>query len=512
MAGARDLGGGRSDGRQAGSKILLTGSSGFLGKVVLGRLLAGEDRFRQLILLLRAEDDAAATARLREEVLTSDAFEPAARQRLEQAIAAGQVRAAAGDLSEEDLGGGERSGWGALDTVIHCAATVSFEEPLDHALETNALGPVRLLEAVRAAGADPHFVHVSTAYAADCRVDVVREAAYAHPAVEALEPDQMLEAARSWRRAAEEESRGDALRKRFGAIAARDAATRAGVEAEGRAEDLRQRWVRHRLSERGRRHAVQAGWPDTYALTKALGERLLVERSDRTTIVRPSIIESSLRQPQPGWLEGIKVADPLVLAYAARGLTHLAGRATNLIDIVPVDCVANACVAAAAYPPQEPLRVLAVTSTARNPLQIGQLANHIKAYFRREPLLKKDGSPIKIGDLRFVNRDVALRATVRRQRIAAAGARAAAAPFIPTASEAKLRKTSALAEQITRMVRIYSPYTELSCTFDDANTCALAAAMRPEDRAELPFDTAAFDWTDYLEHIHLPSVHRMAAR
>jgi thioester reductase-like protein len=495
-----------------GETILLTGSSGFLGKVVLASLLRRDHGSERLILLLRAPDEAAAAARLRDEVLTSEALAGVRSGLLEEAAASGRIRAVAGDLSRPDLGAGDRDGWGAVDTVIHCAATVSFEEPLDHALDTNAMGPVRLLEAVRGAGAEPHFVHVSTAYAADCRVDVVREAEYAHPAVAALEPEEMLEAARWWREAAETESEAKGLRARFAAAAARDAATRADVEPGERAEELRQRWVRERLAERGRRYAVKAGWPDTYALTKALGERLLVERSERTTIVRPSIIESSLRQPRPGWLEGIKVADPLVLAYAARGLTHLAGRATNLIDIVPVDCVANACVAAALYPPSEPLRVLAVGSTARNPLEIGQLATHIKAYFRRQPLRHKNGTELKIGDLRFVDRGAAIRATRRRQLIAAAGARAAAAPFVPNATEAKLRKLSTLAAQITRMVKIYGPYTELSCVFDDANTCALAAQMSSEDRAQLPFDTAAIDWTKYLEEVHLPEVRRMAER
>lgn len=255
---------------------------------------------------------------------------------------------------------------------------------------------------------------------------------------------------------------------------------------------------------------MAAGWPDTYALTKALGERLLNETSERTTIVRPSIIESALHRPRPGWLEGIKVADPLILAYAAGGLTHLPGRATNLIDIVPVDHVANACVAAAAYPPQESLRTLAITSGPRNPLTLGELADHIKAYFRREPLRQRDGSPIAIGDLRFVDRKLALRKTMRRELLASVAARAGASGSIPMATEKKLRRNSALAAQVTRMVKIYGPYTELSCVFDDSNARALADGMSPADRAALPFDAAEIGWEDYLQRIHLPEVHQMA--
>jgi nucleoside-diphosphate-sugar epimerase len=504
------IGGGSGETERAGiGKVLLTGASGFLGKVVLARLLALEDRVGPLILLLRAADDAAAVRRVRGEILGSEALGPQERERLRAGLDAGRVTVVAGDLAGEDLRAVPLEAWAGVETVVHCAATVSFEEPLHQAMATNALGPIGLLEAVRRAGAEPHFVHVSTAYAADCSGARVREEAAAHPGLDGLRPAEMLEAAEGWRDAVEEESRQEGRRRRLARAAARDAATRSGIEAGPRAERLRQRWAEHRLGEIGRDYAVQAGWPDTYALTKALGERLLAESCERLTIVRPTIIESSLRQPRPGWLEGIKVADPLILAYAGGALTHLPADETNLIDIVPVDCVANACVAAALYPGEREPRVLAVASTARNPLQIGQLGRHVQSYFSREPL-SPGRKAREIPDLNYVDRSSALGAARRRQRIAAAGARAASAPFVPRRTESKLRKLEFLAGQISRMVAIYAPYTELNVVFDDANLCALAERMSLDDRELLPFDVAAFDWTDYLEGIHLPEVRRMA--
>jgi len=501
--------GGRGERERAETgKVLLTGASGFLGKVVLARLLALGDRVGPLVLLLRAADDAAAGRRVREEILGSEALGSEERERLRAGLDAGRVTVVAGDLAGEDLQAVPLEAWAGVGTVVHCAATVSFEEPLHEAMATNALGPIGLLEAVRRAGSEPRFVHVSTAYAADCSGARVREEAAAHPGLEDLEPGKMLEEARGWREAVEAESRQDGRRRRLERAAARDAATRPGIDAGPRAERLRERWAEHRLGEIGRDYAVSAGWPDTYALTKALGERLLAESCERLTIVRPTIIESSLRQPRPGWLEGIKVADPLILAYAGGALTHLPAQETNLIDIVPVDCVANACVAAALYPGEREPRVLAVASTARNPLQIGQLGRHVQSYFTREPL--SSGKAREIPDLNYVDRSSALRAARRRQRIAAAGARAASAPFLSRRTESKLRKLEFLAGQITRMVAIYAPYTELNVVFDDANLCALAERMSPEDRQLLPFDVAAFDWTGYLEGIHLPEVRRMA--
>ena len=390
-----------AQGRQRlhGATILLTGGSGFLGKAVLSALFAHADGFERLILLVRAEDDAAAQRRLTEEILTNDAFVTLPQGWLREQLETGRLSAVAGDLASEEPGAHRREGWADVDVLINCAASVSFEEPLDDALTLNTFGPARLLESLRAAGSDPYVVHVSTAYVADCHVDVVHEDGLPHPAMAGLDPRTMLAEARRWRQEVEAESTRSSEARGFARQARHDVAHRPELDLEERTEALRRRWVKQRLSELGRRHASEVGWPDTYALSKALGERELTKGTGRITIVRPSIIESSLRVPRPGWLEGIKVADPLILAYAAGGLTHLAGRANNLIDIVPVDCVANACVVAAANPGGEEVRVLAITSTARNPLQIGQLAGHIKAHFRREPFHRRNGAPIKIGDL-----------------------------------------------------------------------------------------------------------------
>ena len=490
--------------------ILITGSSGFLGKAVLATLLKREEDLERAIVLLRAPDAAAARQRLVDEVLASEAFAALPGASILEMVETGRLCAVAGDLESGHLDLQAQMGWGEIDTVIHCAASVSFESPLDEVLAINALGPVRLLDSLRNAGASPHFVHVSTAYVADCRMGAASEDGPAHPGLAELGPDAMLEAAQAWRADVEAESMRPSQHREFTREAKRDAAHRAGLDPAQRAEERRKRWVEQQLARRGRRYAMQAGWPDTYALTKALGELLLKERSERTTIVRPSIIESSLRDPRPGWLEGIKVADPLILAYAARGLTHLPGRASNLIDIVPVDQVANACVAAAAYPPSERHRTLAVVSGARNPLTLGELAAHTRAHFRAEPLRQRDGSEIEIGELQFVERKVALRKAKRRELAVSIAARAAASGVVPMATEKKLRRTATLAAQVTRMVKIYGPYTELHCTFDDSNAQALAAGMSDADRAALPFDTAEIDWEEYLQGIHLPEVHRMA--
>src|SRR5690606_1423882 len=66
------------------------------------------------------------------------------------------------DVIEGDLGQDGIELPGDLHAVLHCAATVSFDPPVDEAFTINLLGPVKLYEAVRASAARPHLVHVST--------------------------------------------------------------------------------------------------------------------------------------------------------------------------------------------------------------------------------------------------------------------------------------------------------------------------------------------------------------
>ena len=132
---------------------------------------------------------------------------------------------------------------------------------------------------------------------------------------------------------------------------------------------------------------------------------------------------------------------------------------------------------AAAHPPEGDLRTIAIASSARNPLAIGELADQIRRYFLGHPLPGKDGKPIKIGRLEFVDRRVALRKTVRRERLAAGLARVAMSSPVRLPQERMLRGNRTLAERVTRMVKIYGAYTELDCVFDDANAHALSLSL-----------------------------------
>src|SRR3954452_19782817 len=169
--------------RLAGKALLLTGASGFVGKALLAQIVR-ELPDTHVTVLLRGADP---RRRLETEILTSAPFEG--------------LDGSAIDTVSGDLGGAGLTGVAGIDIVIHCAASVSFEQALDEALELNGKGPARLLGALREAGSDPYFVHISTAYAAGQRTGLVLERpSGTAPSEPWLALDAELEAARAWRR------------------------------------------------------------------------------------------------------------------------------------------------------------------------------------------------------------------------------------------------------------------------------------------------------------------------
>jgi thioester reductase-like protein len=136
--------------------ILLTGATGFVGMAVLARLLAAG---HEVHCLVRAADDAEADSRLR-----------AVLARV-QAPESGRAVAIAGDLTAPRLGLGDRHDELAarVGTVIHSAASVAFDLPIEEARAINVEGTQRVLDFAGAVPDLQRVTYVSTAYVAGNR-------------------------------------------------------------------------------------------------------------------------------------------------------------------------------------------------------------------------------------------------------------------------------------------------------------------------------------------------------
>ena len=141
--------------------VLLTGATGFLGMELLARLIEQDDT--EVICLVRAPSAEGAAERL------ASVF---ARLYEEVPAAAARVSAVAGDVSLDGLGltAADRDALLArVTSVVHCAASISFDLSLEQARQINTGGATRMLALSRelaGRGRLRRHLHVSTAYVA----------------------------------------------------------------------------------------------------------------------------------------------------------------------------------------------------------------------------------------------------------------------------------------------------------------------------------------------------------
>jgi fatty acyl-CoA reductase len=501
-----------------GKTILVTGSTGFLGKSIVEKCLRSIPDVGRINLAIRSSARRPASERLEREVLSSPAFKRLKGEVGEAAFAklvAEKLAVVEIDLGRDGLGLSDagREQLRACEIVIHSAAAVEFDNPADLSAQTNLLGAARMVEALKAAGSRPHLVHVSTAYVGGMLRGLVREEAPHDPGLNWRHEAAVLS---NLRGPVEEESRQPEILKKLG----REARSRmgpAGTPAVARAtERLRDRWVKDRLIERGRVHANAMGFADIYSFTKAMAEHAVVELHGDIplSIVRPSIIESALEEPFPGWLEGFRMAEPLILAFGRGILRDFSGLPDSVLDIIPADFVVNTVLAVAANPPADSKpRVYHAASGSRNPLRFRGMADSAARYFAKHPLRDRYGQAIGTPNWTYPTREeLTTRARTALRFVEAAQWVVERLPL--GASVADLSDDlNAERERLDRglnLIQLYGVYTEVDCIFDTRNLMSVWEKVPAAERAIFPFDAALYDWEHYFQDVHFPTVVRMS--
>jgi nucleoside-diphosphate-sugar epimerase len=452
-----------------GKTILLTGGTGFLGKVIVERLLCAAPEIERIYLLIRTQrqPDALPTSaltRFETEVLASPVFAALAQAHGPRwgAFAREKIAPIAGDVSLPRLGlhdDNHSTLTSRVDIMINAAASVAFDAPIDEALLHNTRSVEHVAEFARACHSAV-LVQVSTAFVAGCQTGRILETALT-PNIAAGEAEAIDEIVRALR-------------------------------AEARHRHWDERHTRARLIEAGMTRARGLGWHDSYTYTKALGEMTLARRRGDvpTAIIRPSIIESSLRDPAPGWLENLNVGDPLFVEFGRGRMPEFPLGLDTIFDIVPVDLVANAVVAVlprvAAM--QRDIGYFTIGSGSLNPLTGAHLYDLTYDYFRRRPMHDRRGRAIVPPVWTFP--------TPERFREMFGGQ----------------ARRSATTNRLLYLADLYEGYTNVGCVFDTTNTQRLLEDLHDDDRTALDFDVRHIAWRSYIQDVHIPGLQRHVLR
>ncbi|GJM87884.1 hypothetical protein PR202_ga03883 [Eleusine coracana subsp. coracana] len=151
--------------------ILITGSTGYIGKILLEKILRVQPDVKKVFLLVRAADMSVAEERVFNEIVGNELFDtlrekcgPSFHRFLRE-----KISPLAGDIMEENLGL-ESSKISELsqqiDIIVNGAATTNFYERYDVALASNSLGTKYICKFAEKCPNLKMFLHVSTAYVA----------------------------------------------------------------------------------------------------------------------------------------------------------------------------------------------------------------------------------------------------------------------------------------------------------------------------------------------------------
>lgn len=524
-----------------GRKIFLIGGTGFLGKVTLSMLLQQFPNIGRVYVTVRARSQEESETRFWNSVTSAPPFDPLREcygGALEGFIR-DKVGIVGGDIGDTNLGYTEEEAQGLaddIDVVLNSAGNVTFNPTLESALRTNVVGTQNVIAFAKRMKR-PALVHVSTCFVAGNRSGPVWES---DPVlgyfprkdelkgVEFSVEEEIKDCARLAERA-RDEARDAMMVARFRELA------RKRLNEEGRDADdpdamglavARERkvWIRTRLTELGVERSTFWGWPNIYTYTKSLGEQLVAAETGMIrSIVRPSIVESALSYPFPGWNEGFTTTAPIIF-LVLKGQTQIPADEKLILDITPVDQVASVMLAVAAQAcVEQPELVHQAATGDSNPANMDRIIGLVGLYKRKHFQEKETGN-------RLIN-EIAARMEPRRvdtssfEKFSTPMFNAAAKKASSLLDRARPRwgggrvvevidriktgvdRVEEITHETAEAFEMFRPFTiENAYIFRSDNVRALFDRIRPEERGLLNWSPEKFDWYDYWLNIHLPGL------
>ncbi|GBP48658.1 Putative fatty acyl-CoA reductase CG5065 [Eumeta japonica] len=281
-----------------GRSVFVTGATGFMGKVLVERLLTACPGIEKIYLLLRQKKDINPEGRL-QKLKQSMVFEKLRRSNPTQLD---KLVALWGDITEPDLGLTREaiSMMDSVSIVFHTAATVKFDEELSLAVKLNILAPMMLMKICKQLPNIEAFIHVSTCYG-NCELTEIEEKVYPPPgdlksllaACECLSPEML-----------------------------------------------------HELTDK-----FIGSKPNTYTYTKAMCEHAILQNAGSypIAIFRPSIVTAALQHPMPGWVDNLNGPTGLIVGAGKGVLRSMHCTRNYVADLIPVDVAIDALICVGYY-------------------------------------------------------------------------------------------------------------------------------------------------------------------
>ncbi|XP_055627584.1 fatty acyl-CoA reductase wat-like [Toxorhynchites rutilus septentrionalis] len=284
-----------------GTTVLMTGASGFVGQVLLEKILRCLD-VSKVYLVIRAKKNLSGEARL-ERILSSPLFDGVRNDasmlnKLRRKVIPVELCLDSGfNFADEDLKCALQE---QVEVVFNLLASVNFKEPLDCALKTNVDRTDQLLGLVNGMKRLKSVVHVSTFYS-NCDKSFIGERIYDDIDFGGCENIMNI---MSHLREPEKETLTEHIVKNF---------------------------------------------PNTYTFSKKCAEVMIRDKYQNLPIgvFRPPIVTSTYREPVPGWIDNFNGPSGMVVPLS-EGLYSVAfvdGRKRPFI--VPVDYCVNALITCA---------------------------------------------------------------------------------------------------------------------------------------------------------------------
>ncbi|KAG0266043.1 cyclin-dependent kinase inhibitor far1 [Mortierella polycephala] len=430
--------------------IFLTGATGFVGKTILEKLLRSFPQITKIYLLVRISGTKTLQDRVDNDIFASRIFDTLkaqfeSTQEFHEKIVK-KIIPVQGDITIDQLGLTDKDlAMIHEDTrmVINSAASVSFDDPLNNALEMNTRGPFRTFDVAKGVKNLSAFVHISTCYVNAPMTDAhIDEVIYPHPFGE---PEAIYE-----------------------------------MLTKMTYEEIRNY----------ERTVVLKTYPNTYTFSKSLTEHLIQKRYKDMNlpivIVRPSIVTAAKEEPVPGWVEGVAAANKAVVSCALGQVQEWIGVGTMKTDLIPVDIVAKVILLSAttadktlAQPP-----IYHVGTSCINPITWSLFGIYLSAYWRAVEKPRRRISD----DIRF---EMFTLAEFKRRFDLRFGEQIRSLTQHKDSKKLKVRISKAMAVPMT-----FKTFAGNQWFFDVTNTLTLDDASSPELKSGL---RRGMDWHRYME-------------